>query len=154
MKICAEHWAALRAAIDKRGLTAFVAKDGATAMAQMVKQIESRDTGKATFDPLMSAHWAIVNNAMSTLDRAGMNSLYLMAGGPEDPEDPVDVAKAGEKYAGRTWPRCPLCYLNLAHEISCTNPKCGLEKENGYDWMIERAAEDSLEQAREYGLTE
>jgi hypothetical protein len=97
----------------------------------------------------MASHWAIVTNALRILSDAGLNPLYLMAGGPEDA---VDVSKAGASYAGRTWPRCPLCYLNLAHELSCTHQKCGLDKERGYDWMIARAAEESLEKAREFGL--
>jgi hypothetical protein len=144
-----DHWNQLRAAIDSRGLTPFVARDGKVAIAQAAKQITENRSGKDTFDPLMGAHWAIAGNATDFMGRAGMNPLYLLSDGPEDP---VDVKRAGAQYAGRTWPRCPLCYLNLAHELTCTDPKCGLDKQRGYDWMIERAADDSLAQAREYGL--
>jgi hypothetical protein len=42
MKICKTHWEKLRAAIDKRGLTPFVAKDGKAA----VKDIATRLGGK------------------------------------------------------------------------------------------------------------
>jgi hypothetical protein len=143
------HWEQLRKAIDDRGLTPFTAKDGKVAVAQLAKQVQENRAGKDTFDPLMGAHWAIAGNAMRFLEGAGVNPLYLMAGGPEDP---VDVSKAGEKYAGRTWPRCPLCYLNLAHELTCTHVKCGLDKERGYDWMIDRASDEALAQARQFGL--
>ncbi len=146
MKFCIPHWAAIRKAVDDKGLTPFVAKDGKVAVQQMAKQIKDGDVTKATFDPLMTCHWAIINNVMRLIDESGNNPLYLLAGGDEDPV----VGFPG--YEERTWSRCPLCYINLAHEVSCTNPKCLLDKVSGYDWMIERAAEDALDRAREFGL--
>jgi hypothetical protein len=84
---------------------------------------------------------------MDYVGRAGGNPLYLMmADGPEDP-----VEGYGDAYAGRTWPRCPLCYLGLAHEVSCTDERCELPKVNGYDWMIDRAADDAAERWRQIG---
>jgi len=103
----------------------------------MAKQITEERAGKDTFDPLMSAHWAIATNAMQTLERAGVNPLYLLN----------DDASAP---AGRN--TCPLCELNFLHKQGCTDPRCVLDKERGYDWMIDRAADDSLKQARDYGL--
>lgn len=146
MQFCSAHWAALRKAIDDRGLTPFVPKDGASAVQQMTTQLREGGESKQTFDPLMAAHWAIVNNVMGFIDRTGNSPLYLMTGGPEDP------VEGYPGFEGRTWSRCPLCYINLAHEISCTEQKCQLDKKAGYDWMIERAAEDSLTRAREFGL--
>jgi hypothetical protein len=148
MRFCTPHWTKLREAIDSRGLTPFIAKDGKVATKQLIKQLEDQDVTKATFDPLMSAHWAIAGNTMSLIDQTGNNPLYLLAG-EEAPEDPV---KGYPGFESRTWPRCPLCYINLAHEVSCTNPKCMLDKQHGYDWMIERAADDALARAREFGL--
>lgn len=146
MKFCESHWQKLRNAIEARGLTPFIAKDGTVAAAQMAKQVEEQRSGKHTFDPLMQAHWAVAGNVMDYIGATGNNPLYLMTSGPEDPV----VGHAG--YEGRTWSRCPLCYINLAHEISCTDPKCQLDKQAGYDWMVDRAAEDSLASAREFGL--
>lgn len=150
MKICEDHWLQMRAAVDARGLTPFVAKDGPTAVAQMLKDLEHGESRRDTFDPLMSVHWACVNNAMIIMDGMAPGlSLYQIQSGPEDP---VDASLAGEKFAGRTWPRCPICYLNLAHEINCRGGACRLDKEHGYDYFIDRAADDALQQAREYGL--
>lgn len=145
MRFCQAHWEKLRSAIDDRKLTPFIAKNGQTAIMQLAKQLDG-DDGKATFDPLMSAHWAITNNVMSFLDHGGLNSLYLMIEGPEDP------ITGYPGHEGETWPRCPICYINVAHELSCTHPSCKLDKKGGYDWMIVRAADESLERARKYGL--
>lgn len=148
MKFCEHHWSQLRARIDDRGLTHLIAKNGRVAVEQMAQQLQERDVTKETFDPLMSAHWAIAGNVNEFLASAGMNPLYLLGGGEEDKVD----ARYGPKYEGRTWPRCPLCYINLAHEVSCTDPKCRLPKEGGYDWMLDRAADESLQRARELKL--
>lgn len=148
MKFCQQHWDTIRKAIDERALSGLVAKDGATAVAQMASQLQVGSEQADNFDPLMAAHWAIVNNVMSMLNRAGMNPLYLLSAGDEEKCD----GRYGPRYEGRPWPRCPLCYLNLAHEVSCTDAECTLDKERGYDWMVERAADDSLTRARELGL--
>jgi hypothetical protein len=63
-------------------------------------------------------------------------------------EEPCELP-GGE---GRTWPKCSLCYLNLAHELTCTG--CDLPKINGFDYMLDRAADDSLAQAKKLGLME
>ena len=148
MKFCQDHWDLLRKRIDDRGLSHLVAKSGEVAVSQMQQQILEREVTKESFDPLMSAHWAIASNVMQMLDSAGMNPLYLMSAGDEDKVD----ARYGPKYEGRTWPRCPLCYINLAHEVSCTDARCRMPKENGYDWMLDRAADEALTHARELKL--
>lgn len=148
MQFCQAHWGRLRTAISERGLSHLVAPDGRTAMMQIADQLERTQTGEeqitpVNYDPLMSAHWAIVNNVMAIL---GSSALYLMSGGPEDP-----VKGYGSAYDGRTWPRCPLCYINLAHEVSCEEADCQLDKQQGYDWMIDRAADDEVGRAAELG---
>lgn len=150
MKFCETHWAALRTAIATRGLAGYVAKNGHVAARQLAKQLQAGAESKETFDAVMSAHWAIVGNAFGLLKQAGADPAYLL--NELTPEDPIDVAQAGEQFAGRTWPRCPVCCLNVAHEVTCTNPRCSIDRKLGYDWMIDRAADDSLAQAREYGL--
>lgn len=135
MQFCEDHWARLRNEIDKRGLTSLVSEDGEKAATKLVREIEE-GSSVDNFDPLMYAHNAIFANVLKTL---GQNGLYLLGTGPEDP-----VEGYGEVYEGRTWPRCPLCYIGLAHEVSCTEPTCRLPKVDGYAWMLERAAEDAV----------
>lgn len=94
MRMCSEHWASLKAAIDARGLTQFVAKSGEEAVSRLVS-----DDMRAGFDPLMGAHNALIANLL--LDRG----LALMA------EDgcPLCVAIAscgcgeGDACSYRTW---------------------------------------------------
>jgi hypothetical protein len=146
MRFCQDHWDRLREAIDARGLTDLVATSGALAAAQQAAQAERGAADVTTFDPLMSAHWGILSNAMSAIQAGGGAPLYLMAG--DQPEDPVDLP-GGE---GKTWPRCPLCYLGLAHELTCTDERCTLPRVDGYAWMLDRAADAALDRARELGL--
>ena len=142
MKFCQDHWDKLRAAIADRGMDGLVARGGAAAVANTVSEF-SEGPKPENFDPLMGAHWAIASNAMERIKAAGGQPLYLMGGGPEDP-----VTGYGAAYEGRTWPRCPLCYINLVHEVSCTGGGCTLPKVGGYDWMIERAADEMRDKWR------
>lgn len=141
MRFCQPHWDKLRTTIADRGLGDLIATDGETAVAQLTDALERREATPVNFDPLMNAHWAITANAMDLISKTGNSPLYLML--PDDvAEDPV--AGYGEQYEGRTWPRCPLCYINLAHEVSCTDRRCTLDKVNGYDFFIERATDDQV----------
>lgn len=146
MRFCMSHWNALRAAIELRGLSGLVPQGGMAATVKQADQLQRREVTRENFDPLMSAHWAIAGNVMTSLSSAGMNPLYLMSSSPED------AVEGYAGYEGRTWPRCPLCYINLAHEVSCTDDDCRLPKQNGYDWMIDRAADDALDEARQFKL--
>jgi hypothetical protein len=147
MGICQDHWDRLRADIEERGLSHLVAPSGVIAAEQMKAQLESGGDSPTSFDPLQAAFWAILTNAGRMLEDWGPGTaLYVMTDGDEDPiED-----RPG--YEGRTWPRCAICYLSLAHEITCTEPRCTLPKVNGYDWMLDKAADGSLERAKELGL--
>lgn len=159
MKFCQDHWNAMRQAVEDRGLSGLVAKDGAAAVAQVEEELLERWATRETFDPLMSMHWAIATNAMRAIEASGGSPLYLMTSGDEDPVDVEAIRTAQpdradvDSFQGRTWPRCPLCYVNLAHEITCAHLGCELDKKRGYDWMIDRAAVDALERARALGLT-
>lgn len=142
MKFCQDHWDRLRALIVDRGMDGLVARGGADATRRMIDELQAgRNTDN--FDPLMAAHWAIANNAMEHIARAGGNPLYLMGEGPEDP-----CVGYGAENEGRTWPRCPLCYINLVHELTCKGGGCTLPRKGGYDWMLERAADDARDQWR------
>lgn len=150
MGICQDHWDRLRTDIEERGMGRFVAPSGIIAAEQMKAQLES-PRGEATpvsFDPLQGAFWAILTNAGNMLSSFGSGTaLYVMTDGPED-----TIEGRGAPYDGRKYPRCALCYLNLAHEMTCTDARCTLPKENGYDWMLDRAADDQLDKAKELGL--
>src|SRR5512138_3437959 len=101
VKFCQSHWDKLRAAIDARGLSRFIAKDGTEALRRTTIELEQQKSVRESWDPLMSAHWAIVNNAMSSTP-AG---LALMAPN-EDGSD-----------------RCPLCYINgERHKAAQSDP--------------------------------
>lgn len=138
MKFCARHWAAMRKAVDDRGLTPLVAAGGEKAARKMESELHERTQTRENFDPLMSMHWAIAGNAMDMLGRAGINPLYLLA--------------ADDRSAPPGRSTCPLCELNYLHKTSCTDARCVLDKEHGYDWMIDRAADDVLTTARELQL--
>jgi hypothetical protein len=103
----------------------------------------------------------LMTNATETLVRANLGVLgYLLE--PETvPEESVAHEYANYRAVVRrvtpkelTWPRCPLCYLNLAHELTCTDRRCHLPKVAGYDWMLDRAVKDAVEKADELGVRE
>lgn len=141
MRLCQPHWDSLREALDVRGLTGLVAENGEEAAVKTRRQLEGEDTIDS-YEPLIEATMAIGSNVMDIISSAGGDSLYLLGRGPEDPI---------KGHKGQSWPRCPICYINKAHEISCDG-KCKLPLNAGYDYMIERAAEDALEHWQELRL--
>lgn len=137
MKMCVTHWNKLREKISGKGLDYLVAQRGTLAAAQTADQIKTGEVTPENFDPLMHSYWSILGNAMETLERAGIDPLYLLVDGSNAPEGRND---------------CPVCELNFLHKQGCTNPECVLDKELGYDWMLERASQDAYEKARELKL--
>lgn len=79
MKFCTDHWTKLKAEIERRGLSSLIATSGEQAAAQAHQELKD-GASKATFDPLMGAHNAIVVRAM---DRAGLELLMDNADGSE-----------------------------------------------------------------------
>jgi hypothetical protein len=150
VNFCQEHWDMLRAAIEERGLMDLVATDGGTAIAQLKHQLEAGEAQPTNYDPLMSAMFAISGNAADLVQKMGGNALYIMVRGAEEEA----LVEGVPGYEGRTWPFCPLCHINLAHEIGCTDPSCPMDKERGYDDWINRAAEDQIEAAQKLWLTD
>lgn len=138
----------LKAAIEERDLMGLVAPDGETAVAQLAHQFDAGEAKPTNYDPLMSAMFAISGNAADLVKAMGGNALYVMVRTAEE-EAPVEGFPG---YEGRTWPYCPLCHINLAHEIMCPHETCGMDRERGYDNWIERAADDEVEAAKELGL--
>lgn len=64
MQICAKHWAAIRAALDARGLTPFIAKSGEEAAARMQRMQEDGEETKDTFEPLMGCNQMLMEGAI------------------------------------------------------------------------------------------
>lgn len=84
MKICSDHWAALRAAIHAKGMSRLGASSGEEAAARLVAELEGT-ADDSTFDPLMAANGMIWGRALE------LGGLYLMASKSD-----------GSEY-------CPLC---------------------------------------------
>lgn len=146
MRFCEDHWKRLREAIEARGLGDLIASSGATVAQQVAQELEQGEASPTTYEPLMAAHMAILSNAIQTLGAVQPASVqYLMQDGETVPEDLVDRERYPTAAEGATWPRCPLCYLGLAHELTCSDDRCQLPKVDGYAWMIERAADDQKE---------
>lgn len=125
MRFCQDHWDRLRAAIDERGLSHLIAPDGKTAMMQMADQLKRAEAGDephtpVNYDPLMSAHWAIVNNLGDAARQHGGPgaALYILTG---------DI--------------CPLCFANEQHQQGCQDEGCTFT----YDDWIDYAANDQAE---------
>lgn len=137
MRMCQTHWDALRVAIEDQGLGELIAKDGREAGRRMVKHLRE-ETTLDSFEPLTAAMMAIISNISTIMQDGDVNIGYLFE---EGPEDEIEL-EGGE---GRTWPRCPLCYMNIAHELSCKGEGCMLDPVHGYDYMIRCAAEEQLE---------
>lgn len=128
MKFCINHWTALREAIKVRGMSEFVALDGAQALDMAKQEMAGVPKTRKNFDPLMASHWAIANNAMSTLASMGQNPLMMLAADPEHPEF-----------------ECPICCLNwicAEHDKVCNNPQCRLPKGLTFDKWINTAADE------------
>jgi hypothetical protein len=130
VRFCPEHWEALRAAIDARGLGSLVADSGEQAASNLAAEMEQGSTVD-NFDPLMGAHNAIMSRAIDEIaGRYQQNALMLMA----NEDDPAV-----------TWPTCPVCALTWCHEEHnriCEKPGCDYPAE--FDWdheMINGAAD-------------
>jgi hypothetical protein len=136
VKFCQDHWDRLRRAIDQRGLSPLIHQGGEAIAEAQMRELQGIDTA-GDFDPLMSAHWAIAGNASQAMERGGANPLYLLTSGPEDPVDPALLKRAASRgiviEGPVTWPRCPLCYVNLAHRLTCFDPKCEGDRVAAFD---------------------
>lgn len=127
MKVCQPHWTELKEAIAARGLDQFVARDGAEVARRMAADGAAAEAAKASFEPLMGAHNAILSNALRIVG----TDVFLLN---EDGSD-----------------RCPLCYLGKVEvELVAEHGResVGLRTET---W-IGRAADDMLAHAKALGL--
>ena len=102
MNWCQPHWDKLRVAIEVRGLSKFIAKDGVQAANNLADDFNNDDP---TFDPLMGS-WLRINNQM--LESPLLNGRILECpfcilindGRPELVDDWIDgVTDAAVMYA-------------------------------------------------------
>lgn len=78
MRICKQHWAEMREAIEARGMSGLIAKDGKQAVDDTVADLNKEpDPKNERFDPLMSMNWHWGSIAL----KAG--GLGMMGEGPE-----------------------------------------------------------------------
>lgn len=133
MRMCANHWAKLRAAIDNRGLSALVAETGEQAARNLISEVQD---GRSidNFDPLMNAYMAIITNCLSKLGPGIM--LFAKPGDGDN---------------------CPLCAMNAASRdlwdrAQANGGKCPCgcgepapAEPQSYDGWIDFAADDQAE---------
>ncbi len=128
MMICPTHWQQMRDAVEERGMTHLVARNGKEAVDNLVAEAEGH---KPAFDPLM----AMNNNFWSAaLEHGGLGVM----GVPED-DHPLIAATTTDAKGMRHF--CPLC---LAREL-------GAQPETDQQW-IRGCADAMLKHARGEGL--
>lgn len=128
MKFCQPHWDSLKAAIIARGLGDMIARDGKEAARQMAGHMKGDKVTLENFDPLMSAHWMILGNAVEMIKRVGGDIVPLM-----------------------TEEKCPICFLNNLseeHDKVCVDPNCKKVKGQTFDDWIDKAADGAAEAAK------
>ena len=114
MQFCNQHWDALRAAIDTRGLSALIAESGEKAVSNLSSEMNDGPTID-NFDPLMSAHWAIINN----LANVDPHILFIND--------------------------CPLCFANRIHAKKCVVPDCTSGTTHFDSWIDRAADDQIIE---------
>ena len=121
-----DHWSELIEKIKLAGLYPLVHQTPEAAMEAMSECITGEETNE-NYDPLLYAHWALVNNAMTI---GGMSVLM------------------GD--------RCPICYCKhviIEHMKTCTEPGCGAESNmKDLDFWVDHAVDGQIEVARSKGL--
>lgn len=148
MMFCDRHWEMLKSEIDQQNLSDLIAPDTETIVAMEADYFQREERTKVNFDPMMFAFWNISSNVFDYLSRAGGDPMYLLA----SPEADIHESHTSRKSWLDKGGYCPVCEISLLHEEACNDPRCTLTKENGYDWMIERGAEEARNRARELEL--
>lgn len=106
MRFCSDHWTGLREAIEAEGISHLIARDGQAAAANMISEAQT-GLRRENFDPLMGAHWAIINriadNAPAVLFQDG----------------------------------CPICWIQDEHERTCIGAEngCVVTRQTFEDWI-------------------
>lgn len=66
MQFCQPHWEELKAAIDQRGLSQFIARSGEEAIEHTVRELQGQDT-VVDFEPLLMANNMLWNLSMNVI---------------------------------------------------------------------------------------
>lgn len=109
MQACKEHWEQLKKAIEEKGLSNLVSKDGKQVVERIKKELNNEHT---IADPLLNAWMAIVNNAL------GAGGVYLLQ--KDEEGNHYCPLCEGEKHAG---PGTADWFISNAAEEQCTKAK-------------------------------
>lgn len=157
MKPCEAHWAALRKAIDDRGLTPLVSKDGEEGAARYQEVIDSlvanKEAPATAFDPLIQCYMEFVNRVLSN------SSLSVLTEKDDEAyavEARYDIPKNDGHY-------CPLCIVKIGFllHLNSKDGRCGRDecptvvKQGDEPWdavWITKGADMVLVEARRLGL--
>jgi hypothetical protein len=60
IRLCPQHWGALRGKLESFGLDRYISKSGE----ELMRRLSNPNHSKETFDPLFFASWAINKNAI------------------------------------------------------------------------------------------
>lgn len=99
MQMCDDHWAALKKAIDDRGLSSLIAEDGRAAIDNISSELDHGSTID-NFDPLMGAHNAITSNLMRHFGLAVMmgDCQLCYANDKHNAECHIEVCKDNKAF--------------------------------------------------------
>lgn len=122
MQICQTHWDMLRQAMEDRGLAHLIGAE--SAKAQIEGELDGVPADERPRDPLMSANFSIMGNAMQ------MGGLYMMMG----------------DY-------CPICEVVKHTAGVWKNPQTDevMDATQVERWWIDGPADAELQAARERG---
>ena len=114
MRICKDHWSAMRMEIDRLGLSSFVAGSGEDAMARAERDLESHLEGAkplvSDWDPLMAMNWNFCSRVMESWGLRIMEQRHQIDDGM--PENGGYV--------------CPLCVVRRDFDTHNTDTgRCG-----------------------------
>lgn len=113
VRICKEHWKDMRDAIEARGMSGLIAKDGEQAVNDAVADLNNEpDPKHERFDPLMSMNWHWGRIALEA------GGLAMMARGPESNDGHF----------------CPICELASHYSDFKPDVEIGKVADQMLDW--------------------
>lgn len=145
MKMCKDHWARIKQAIDDRGLTHLVAKSDQEIEERITKELDGEEDPK-DFDPLMSMNSTLFG---LVLERMGLVVL-------------VERDEAEDGMPPNDGHVCPLCIIRKGYDNhntptgQCGDPECTVRMKPGeLPWdenHIRHGADAMRQHAIELGL--
>lgn len=117
MKLCQDHWGQLRAAINERGLTKYVASDSEAAVERLKSQLQPGEPEHAGFEPLINANFAICGNALE------MGGAYLVLSSQDNGEPYCPICEASKKLDPESPQSKPEWWINNAADEQLTKAR-------------------------------